>query len=212
MKDFRLAFSDLVIRAALLHPVHPCLYLTEECCVFLPITFQFSPFSLQVKCFHTSSRTERDDIFRVQFHTGAVQAYSLVFQKHDMEHANKGQRWPVWPLLMHWPIEEHWVYLEWKCCCVDIVMFQFQMPDFQIMGKWSWCSLMGQKEFQVGFSVLLSGNTEVSSRFMSCLAVLFTHEGRRRSCYPSVWCSLRFRALAERPRCDRRLHEHRFTL
>ncbi|KTG39549.1 hypothetical protein cypCar_00041569 [Cyprinus carpio] len=65
----------------------------------------------RVKCFHTSSRTERDDIFRVQFHTGAVQAYSLVFQEHDMSTLT-------------------------------------EMPDFQIMGTWSWCSLMGQKEFQ----------------------------------------------------------------
>uniref|UniRef100_A0A671NFH5 Tensin-3-like n=1 Tax=Sinocyclocheilus anshuiensis TaxID=1608454 RepID=A0A671NFH5_9TELE len=47
-----------------------------------------------VKCFHKSSRSERDDIFRVQFHTGAVQAYSLVFQKDDMEHANKDARFP----------------------------------------------------------------------------------------------------------------------
>uniref|UniRef100_A0A8C1YTL4 Tensin 3 n=1 Tax=Cyprinus carpio TaxID=7962 RepID=A0A8C1YTL4_CYPCA len=49
---------------------------------------------ITVKCFHKSSRTERDDIFRVQFHTGAVQAYSLVFQKHDMEHANRDARFP----------------------------------------------------------------------------------------------------------------------
>ncbi|XP_016109786.1 tensin-3 isoform X2 [Sinocyclocheilus grahami] len=47
-----------------------------------------------VKCFHKSSRSERDVIFRVQFHTGAVQAYSLVFQKDDMEHANKDARFP----------------------------------------------------------------------------------------------------------------------
>ncbi|XP_051735764.1 tensin-3-like isoform X3 [Ctenopharyngodon idella] len=49
---------------------------------------------IMVKCFHQSSRSERDDIFRVQFHTGAVQAYSLVFQKDDMEHANKDARFP----------------------------------------------------------------------------------------------------------------------
>uniref|UniRef100_A0A673L5F7 Tensin-3-like n=1 Tax=Sinocyclocheilus rhinocerous TaxID=307959 RepID=A0A673L5F7_9TELE len=47
-----------------------------------------------VKCFHKSSRSERDVIFRVQFHTGAIQAYSLVFQKDDMEHANKDARFP----------------------------------------------------------------------------------------------------------------------
>lgn len=44
---------------------------------------------IMVKCFHKSSGSERDLIFRVQFHTGAVQAYSLMFQKDDMEHANK---------------------------------------------------------------------------------------------------------------------------
>ncbi|XP_067308400.1 tensin-3-like isoform X2 [Pseudorasbora parva] len=49
---------------------------------------------IMVKCFHQSSRSERDVIFRVQFHTGAVQAYSLVFQKDDMEHANKDARFP----------------------------------------------------------------------------------------------------------------------
>uniref|UniRef100_A0A673JKG6 Tensin-3-like n=1 Tax=Sinocyclocheilus rhinocerous TaxID=307959 RepID=A0A673JKG6_9TELE len=54
----------------------------------------YSVFCLQVKCFHKSSRSERDDIFRVQFHTGAVQSYSLVFQKDDMEHANKDARFP----------------------------------------------------------------------------------------------------------------------
>ncbi|XP_058651232.1 tensin-3-like isoform X1 [Onychostoma macrolepis] len=49
---------------------------------------------IMVKCFHKSSGSERDLIFRVQFHTGAVQAYSLVFQKDDMEHANKDARFP----------------------------------------------------------------------------------------------------------------------
>ncbi|XP_042624575.1 tensin-3-like [Cyprinus carpio] len=49
---------------------------------------------IMVKCFHKSSLSERDDIFRVQFHTGAVQAYNLVFQKDDMEHANKDARFP----------------------------------------------------------------------------------------------------------------------
>ncbi|KAI2667121.1 Tensin-3 [Labeo rohita] len=49
---------------------------------------------IMVKCFHKSSQSERDVIFRVQFHTGAVQAYSLVFQKDDMEQANKDSRFP----------------------------------------------------------------------------------------------------------------------
>ncbi|CAM4598623.1 unnamed protein product [Leuciscus chuanchicus] len=49
---------------------------------------------IMVKGFRQSSRSERDVMFRVQFHTGAVQAYSLVFQKDDMEHANKDARFP----------------------------------------------------------------------------------------------------------------------
>ncbi|KAL1279675.1 hypothetical protein QQF64_014275 [Cirrhinus molitorella] len=36
---------------------------------------------IMVKCFHKSSQSERDVIFRIQFHTGAVQAYSLCFRK-----------------------------------------------------------------------------------------------------------------------------------
>lgn len=30
-------------------------------------------------------------IFRLQFHTGAVQGYNLMFEKEDMEAANKGR-------------------------------------------------------------------------------------------------------------------------
>ena len=46
---------------------------------------------LQVKCYHKSDVTlEREAIFRLQFHTGAVQGYNLVFEKEDMETANKG--------------------------------------------------------------------------------------------------------------------------
>ncbi|MEQ2171637.1 hypothetical protein GOODEAATRI_012931 [Goodea atripinnis] len=33
---------------------------------------------------------EREVIFRLQFHTGAVQGYNLMFEKEDMENANKG--------------------------------------------------------------------------------------------------------------------------
>ncbi|XP_051557053.1 tensin-3-like [Myxocyprinus asiaticus] len=49
---------------------------------------------IMVKCYHKSSPSVRDIIFRVQFHTGAVQAYSLMFQKEDMDHANKDARFP----------------------------------------------------------------------------------------------------------------------
>lgn len=36
--------------------------------------------------------SEREVVFRVQFHTGAVQGYNLMFEKEDMETANKGKK------------------------------------------------------------------------------------------------------------------------
>lgn len=46
---------------------------------------------MQIKCYHKSDITsEREVIFRLQFHTGAVQGYNLMFEKEDMEIANKG--------------------------------------------------------------------------------------------------------------------------
>uniref|UniRef100_A0A673Z8L9 Tensin 3 n=1 Tax=Salmo trutta TaxID=8032 RepID=A0A673Z8L9_SALTR len=48
---------------------------------------------IMVKCYHKSDVTlEREVIFRLQFHTGAVQGYNLVFEKEDMETANKDCR------------------------------------------------------------------------------------------------------------------------
>uniref|UniRef100_A0A8B9HPM9 Tensin 3 n=1 Tax=Astyanax mexicanus TaxID=7994 RepID=A0A8B9HPM9_ASTMX len=55
---------------------------------------KYSVIGLQVKCFHKSSPSQREIIFRLQFHTGAVQDYSLMFEKEDMEHANKDPRFP----------------------------------------------------------------------------------------------------------------------
>ncbi|XP_027032839.2 tensin-3 isoform X1 [Tachysurus fulvidraco] len=49
---------------------------------------------IMVKCFHKSSPSQRDLVFRLQFHTGAVQGYSLMFEKKDMEQANKDPRFP----------------------------------------------------------------------------------------------------------------------
>uniref|UniRef100_A0A674F397 Tensin 3 n=1 Tax=Salmo trutta TaxID=8032 RepID=A0A674F397_SALTR len=50
---------------------------------------------IMVKCYHKSDVTsEREVIFRLQFHTGAVQGYNLVFEKEDMETANKEPRFP----------------------------------------------------------------------------------------------------------------------
>uniref|UniRef100_A0AAZ3STS9 Tensin 3 n=1 Tax=Oncorhynchus tshawytscha TaxID=74940 RepID=A0AAZ3STS9_ONCTS len=50
---------------------------------------------IMVKCYHKSDVTsEREVIFRLQFHTGAVQGYNLMFEKEDMETANKEPRFP----------------------------------------------------------------------------------------------------------------------
>ncbi|KAL6104620.1 tns3 [Pungitius sinensis] len=48
---------------------------------------------IMVKCYHKSDVTsEREVVFRLQFHTGAVQGYNLMFDKEDMETANKDPR------------------------------------------------------------------------------------------------------------------------
>uniref|UniRef100_A0AAQ6ADQ4 Tensin 3 n=1 Tax=Amphiprion ocellaris TaxID=80972 RepID=A0AAQ6ADQ4_AMPOC len=48
---------------------------------------------IMIKCYHKSDVTsEREVIFRLQFHTGAVQGYNLMFEKEDMETANKGEK------------------------------------------------------------------------------------------------------------------------
>ncbi|XP_007559416.1 tensin-3 isoform X1 [Poecilia formosa] len=50
---------------------------------------------IMIKCYHKSDVTsEREVIFRLQFHTGAVQGYNLIFEKEDMENANKDPRFP----------------------------------------------------------------------------------------------------------------------
>uniref|UniRef100_A0A8C4ZFV8 Tensin 3 n=1 Tax=Gadus morhua TaxID=8049 RepID=A0A8C4ZFV8_GADMO len=50
---------------------------------------------IMIKCYHKSDVTsEREVVFRLQFHTGAVQGYSLSFDKEDMEAANKDPRFP----------------------------------------------------------------------------------------------------------------------
>lgn len=56
-------------------------------------------FLAQVKCYHKKYRSAtRDVIFRLQFHTGAVQGYGLVFGKEDLDSASKGEtsRAPRW--------------------------------------------------------------------------------------------------------------------
>ncbi|XP_029380107.1 tensin-3 [Echeneis naucrates] len=50
---------------------------------------------IMIKCYHKSDLTsEREVIFRLQFHTGAVQGYNLMFEKEDMEAASKDPRFP----------------------------------------------------------------------------------------------------------------------
>lgn len=55
-------------------------------------TVPCSCFFTQVKCYHKKYRSAtRDAIFRLQFHTGAVQGYGLVFGKEDLDSASKGE-------------------------------------------------------------------------------------------------------------------------
>nr|XP_019962539.1 PREDICTED: tensin-3 [Paralichthys olivaceus] len=50
---------------------------------------------IMIKCYHKSDlSSEREVIFRLQFHTGAVQGYNLMFEKEDMETASKDPRFP----------------------------------------------------------------------------------------------------------------------
>lgn len=50
----------------------------------------------QVKCYHKKCRsTTRDVVFRLQFHTGAVQGCSLVLGKEDLDSACDGEGPPV---------------------------------------------------------------------------------------------------------------------
>ncbi|XP_076974847.1 tensin-3 isoform X2 [Tamandua tetradactyla] len=50
---------------------------------------------IMVKCYHKKYRSStRDIIFRLQFHTGAVQGYGLVFGKEDLDDASKDDRFP----------------------------------------------------------------------------------------------------------------------
>ncbi|KAJ7411548.1 Tensin-3 [Pitangus sulphuratus] len=50
---------------------------------------------IMVKCYHKKYRSAtRDVIFRLQFHTGAIQGHGLVFGKEDLDNANKDDRFP----------------------------------------------------------------------------------------------------------------------
>uniref|UniRef100_H3DCK8 Tensin 3 n=1 Tax=Tetraodon nigroviridis TaxID=99883 RepID=H3DCK8_TETNG len=50
---------------------------------------------IMIKCYHKGDvASVREVVFRLQFHTGAVQGYNLMFEKEDMESANKDSRFP----------------------------------------------------------------------------------------------------------------------
>lgn len=49
---------------------------------------------IMVKCFHRRSATEREEVFRVQFHTCAVHGAQLWFRKADLDHACDDDRFP----------------------------------------------------------------------------------------------------------------------
>ncbi|XP_053916566.1 tensin-3 isoform X2 [Cuculus canorus] len=50
---------------------------------------------IMLKCYHKKYRSAtRDVIFRLQFHTGAIQGHGLVFGKEDLDNANKDDRFP----------------------------------------------------------------------------------------------------------------------
>ncbi|XP_053217036.1 tensin-3 isoform X1 [Podarcis raffonei] len=49
---------------------------------------------IMLKCCHKKYGCTTCDIFRLQFHTGAVQGYSLVFDKADLENANTDEHFP----------------------------------------------------------------------------------------------------------------------
>ncbi|XP_040602616.1 tensin-3 isoform X5 [Mesocricetus auratus] len=53
------------------------------------------PQACEVKCYHKKFRSAtRDVIFRLQFHTGAVQGYGLLFGKEELDSACKDDRFP----------------------------------------------------------------------------------------------------------------------
>ncbi|XP_058870958.1 tensin-3-like isoform X5 [Acipenser ruthenus] len=50
---------------------------------------------IMVKCYHKKFRSAtRDVVFCLQFHTGSVQGYGLVFGKEELDNANKDDRFP----------------------------------------------------------------------------------------------------------------------
>lgn len=49
---------------------------------------------IMVKCFHRRSSEEREEVFRVQFHTCAVHGAQLWFRKTDLDHASHDDRFP----------------------------------------------------------------------------------------------------------------------
>ncbi|KAK7916391.1 hypothetical protein WMY93_012152 [Mugilogobius chulae] len=50
---------------------------------------------IMVKCFHRRSSSEREEVFRVQFHSCAVHGAQLWFRKNDLDHACNDDRFPL---------------------------------------------------------------------------------------------------------------------
>uniref|UniRef100_A0A8C8K948 Tensin 3 n=1 Tax=Oncorhynchus tshawytscha TaxID=74940 RepID=A0A8C8K948_ONCTS len=87
--------SPLFLHCIILHGI-PNFNPAGVCCPYLKVYQGMQAvYSSGVKCYHKSDVTsEREVIFRLQFHTGAVQGYNLMFEKEDMETANKEPRFP----------------------------------------------------------------------------------------------------------------------
>ncbi|KAG7455179.1 hypothetical protein MATL_G00253800 [Megalops atlanticus] len=50
---------------------------------------------IMLKCYHKDLHAAtRELVFRLQFHTGTVQGYNLIFEKEDLETANRDSRFP----------------------------------------------------------------------------------------------------------------------
>ncbi|XP_036375425.1 tensin-3-like [Megalops cyprinoides] len=50
---------------------------------------------IMLKCYHKGPHAaSRELVFRLQFHTGTVQGYNLIFEKEDLETANRDSRFP----------------------------------------------------------------------------------------------------------------------
>ncbi|XP_078737867.1 tensin-2-like isoform X2 [Lampetra fluviatilis] len=67
---------------------------TDQLCIGIQPALMLKG-DILVKCYHKRfGSAGRDEVFRVQFHTGAVQGLPLCFAKHELDHANTDERFP----------------------------------------------------------------------------------------------------------------------